>query len=136
MQAKERRQSDRVSLLSSIRIMESDPSGEPFSDAAQTLIVTLHGAATILKRELTPEQRVTIRCYGTGAEALARVVGKIEDHPDGVVIQGILRHANVATTQASYIIVDRAEAAQAMKKFSRAISRVGIKLGQAIRLSH
>ena len=45
------------------------------------------------------------------------------------VIQGILRHANVATTKASYILVDRAESTQAMKKFSRAIGKVGIELG-------
>src|SRR5262249_35418938 len=44
------------------------------------------------------------------------------------VIQEILRHANVATTQASYIIVDRVEATRAMKKFSRAIRKTGIKL--------
>lgn len=51
------------------------------------------------------------------------------------VIQGILRHANVATTQASYIIVDRADATQAMKKFSHAVGKIGIRLGQARRIS-
>jgi integrase len=52
------------------------------------------------------------------------------------VIQEILRHANVATTQASYIIVDRAEATRAMKKLSRVIGKTGIWLGQAKHVSH
>jgi hypothetical protein len=85
MDAKERRRSDRVSLLSPIRISGTDAGGEAFSSEGRTLLVTLHGAAIMLGRRLQPDQPVTIRCYGTETEAAARVVGQIEGHTDGLV---------------------------------------------------
>jgi integrase len=39
------------------------------------------------------------------------------------IIQDILRHADVSTTQANYIIVDRSETKAAMKKLERAIGK-------------
>jgi PilZ domain len=85
MDAKERRRSDRVSLLSPIRVSGTDAAGEAFSAEGRTLLVTLHGAAIILGRKLQTDQPVTIRCYGTETEAAARVVGQIEGHTDGLV---------------------------------------------------
>jgi len=81
----ERRSSDRVSLLNAIRVSGKDSTGATFSDEARTLLVTLHGAAVIVNREITPDQRVIIRCYGTDTDAEARVVGQIEKQPDGFV---------------------------------------------------
>jgi hypothetical protein len=60
-----------------------DAAGQSFSDQGRTALVTLHGAAIVLKRNLAPGQQVTIRCYGTGIEAAARVVGQIESQPGG-----------------------------------------------------
>jgi len=39
------------------------------------------------------------------------------------VIQEILRHADVSTTQANYIIVDRSETKAAMRKLERAVGK-------------
>ncbi len=78
----ERRSSDRVSLLNAIRISGKDAAGVAFSEEARTMLVTLHGAAIIVKRELAPNQRLIIRCYGTETDAEARVVGQIEKQPD------------------------------------------------------
>jgi hypothetical protein len=83
MQREERRSSDRVSLFSAIRVNGKDAKGETFSLQARTAMVTLHGAAIIVNRELAPDTTVVIRCYGTNTDAEARVVGKIEKHPEG-----------------------------------------------------
>lgn len=83
MRAEERRRSDRVSLLSAIRVTGADPTGEAFSEEARTVLVTLHGAAILVKRRLLPEHQLTIRSYGTGNEAKVRVVGQIEQQPEG-----------------------------------------------------
>jgi hypothetical protein len=83
MERQERRSSDRVSLFSAIRVNGKDAKGETFSLQARTAMVTLHGAAIIIKRELAPDTSLIIRCYGTDTDAEARVVGKIEKHPEG-----------------------------------------------------
>jgi hypothetical protein len=83
MATQERRSSDRVSLFNAIRVSGKDAAGEAFSVEAKTALVTLHGAAIIINRELAPETTVIIRCYGTDTDAEARVVGKIEKQPDG-----------------------------------------------------
>ncbi|HEV2350112.1 MAG TPA: PilZ domain-containing protein [Terriglobia bacterium] len=83
MATQERRSSDRVSLFNAIRVSGQDGAGEAFSLQARTALVTLHGAAIIINRELPSDARVIIRCYGTDTDAEARVVGKIEKHPDG-----------------------------------------------------
>ena len=85
METTERRRSDRVSLFSAIRVRGNDAAGEAFSDVARTALVTLHGAAIVINRELEPNQQVSIRCYGMDTEAEARVVGKIEKLPDGLL---------------------------------------------------
>ena len=81
----ERRSSDRVSLLNAIRISGKDAVGVPFSEEARTVLVTLHGAAVMVKRELAPNQRLVIRCYGTETDAEARVVGQIEKQTDSFI---------------------------------------------------
>jgi PilZ domain len=83
MEITERRRSDRVSLFSAIRVRGSDAAGEAFSVEARTVLVTLHGAAIIINRELTANQQINVRCYGMDTEAEARVVGRIEKHPEG-----------------------------------------------------
>jgi PilZ domain len=83
METMERRRSDRVSLFSAIRVRGNDAAGEAFSVEARTVLVTLHGAAVIINRELAASQRINIRCYGMDTEAEARVVGRIEKRPEG-----------------------------------------------------
>jgi integrase len=43
------------------------------------------------------------------------------------VIQEILRHADVTTTQTHYIVVDRSETAKAMQKLERAVGKEWVK---------
>src|SRR6266567_7320943 len=83
METHERRSSDRVSLFNAIRVNGKDGAGEPFSLEARTALVTQRGAAIIVDRELSPNTALNIRCYGTNTDADARVVGKIEKHPEG-----------------------------------------------------
>lgn len=83
METMERRRSDRVSLFSAVRVRGKDAAGESFSEQARTVLVTLHGAAIVINRELAPNQRINIRCYGMDTEAESRVVGRIEKRPDG-----------------------------------------------------
>ncbi|HET7842262.1 MAG TPA: hypothetical protein VFM21_11675, partial [Terriglobia bacterium] len=64
METTERRSSDRVSLFSAIRVRGNDAAGEAFSVEAKTALVTQHGAAIIINRDLTSNQHVNIRCYG------------------------------------------------------------------------
>ena len=83
METTERRRSDRVSLFSAIRVRGTDAAGEAFSLEAKTVLVTLHGAAIIINREIASNQQINIRCYGMDTEAEARVVGRIEKRPEG-----------------------------------------------------
>lgn len=83
METVERRSSDRVSLFNAIRVTGKDAAGESFSVEARTALVTMHGAAIIINRELASDTKVVIRCYGTDTDAEARVVGKIEKHAEG-----------------------------------------------------
>lgn len=85
MEPEQRRRSDRVSLLTPIRVAGSDPAGEAFSDEGRTLVVTLHGAAISVSRELAANQEITLRAYGSEKEAKARVVGQIERQAEGSV---------------------------------------------------
>ncbi len=83
METTERRSSDRVSLFSAIRVRGNDAAGEAFSVEAKTVLVTQHGAAIIINRDLASNQHVNVRCYGMETEAEARVVGRIEKRPEG-----------------------------------------------------
>jgi integrase len=48
------------------------------------------------------------------------------------VIQEILRHADVSTTETHYIVVDRSETAKAMKKLERAVGKEWAKTRQPV----
>jgi hypothetical protein len=85
MPSEERRRSERISLLSPIRVRGTDAVGEAFSEEARTLLVTHHGAAIVISRQLAPEQQLMMRCYGPGDEVKVRVVGQIESRPEGLV---------------------------------------------------
>ncbi len=71
------RRSDRVYLELRIQISGVDATGESFAEQTQTLVVSRHGAKIISRHVLVPQQPLTLRCYRTGIETLARVVGQI-----------------------------------------------------------
>ena len=55
-----KRRSDRISLTLPLSISGRDAAGNPFSEDANTVTVSLHGAAIALKTELTPGQDIII----------------------------------------------------------------------------
>ncbi len=77
------RRSDRVYLELRIQISGVDASGESFAEQTQTLVISRHGAKIIAHRLLVPQQPLNLRCYKTGIETLARVVGQIGHVEEG-----------------------------------------------------
>jgi hypothetical protein len=77
------RRSDRVYLELKIQISGVDATGESFAEQTQTLVVSRHGAKVISRHVLVPRQPLNIRCYKTGIETLARVVGQIGQTDEG-----------------------------------------------------
>ena len=71
------RRSDRVYLELRIQISGVDANGERFVELTQTLVVSRHGAKIISRHLLVPQQPLNLRCYKSGIETLARVVGQI-----------------------------------------------------------
>jgi hypothetical protein len=77
------RRSDRVYLELRIQISGVDAAGESFAEQTQTLVVSRHGAKITSRHLLVPQQPLTLRCYKTGIETLARVVGQIGHAEEG-----------------------------------------------------
>ena len=77
------RRSDRVYLELRIQISGVDATGESFVEQSQTLVVSRHGAKIISRHVLVPQQPLNLRCYKTGIETLARVVGQIGRADEG-----------------------------------------------------
>ena len=77
------RRSDRVYLELRIQISGVDATGESFFELTQTLVVSRHGAKIISRHVLVPQQPLNLRCYKTGIETLARVVGQIGRADEG-----------------------------------------------------
>jgi hypothetical protein len=77
------RRSDRVYLELRIQISGVDASGESFTEQTQTLVISRHGAKIVSHHLLVPQQPLNLRCYKTGIETLARVVGQIGQVEEG-----------------------------------------------------
>lgn len=73
----DKRRSDRVELELRIQLGGVDAAGRNFAEQTRTLVVSRHGAKVVSDRVLLPQQPLTLRCYRTGIESLARVVGQI-----------------------------------------------------------
>jgi len=73
----DKRRSDRVQLELRIQLAGVDAAGRNFAEQTRTLVVSRHGAKVVSARVLLPQQALTLRCYRTGLETLARVVGQI-----------------------------------------------------------
>jgi hypothetical protein len=73
----DKRRSDRVQLELRIQLGGVDAAGRNFAEQTRTLVVSRHGAKVVSDRVLLPQQALTLRCYRTGLETLARVVGQI-----------------------------------------------------------
>jgi hypothetical protein len=73
----DKRRSDRVELELRIQLGGVDAAGRNFAEQTRTLVVGRHGAKVVSGHILLPQQALTLRCYRTGLETLARVVGQI-----------------------------------------------------------
>ena len=71
------RQSDRVTLALQIQVTGNNLFGDVFLCQGWTEVVSQHGARIRLAQNLVPEQEITVRCFETGKESVARVVGRI-----------------------------------------------------------
>lgn len=89
-QDKNHRKSDRVSLTLLIRVSGLTERGKDFLEEGRTEVVSRHGAAIVVDRELSAGQNIKIQRVGVGKEAVARVVGRIvagsEGHVFGVAL--------------------------------------------------
>jgi hypothetical protein len=91
----QQRRTHRVSLVIPIEVMGTDIRGQPFSEKAQTAVISRYGAAIVLKREVAPEQQVLIRRIDNGQEAVFRVLGQIGRQAEGSVYGVALMDSSV-----------------------------------------
>lgn len=71
------RRSDRVSIAVPLQITGTEITGQDFSEATRTHLLSRHGAALVPSRKLAPMQQIVIRNMATGEEAPARVIGQM-----------------------------------------------------------
>jgi hypothetical protein len=83
------RRSDRVVIELPILVTGTDCLGDMFLEQSKTSVVDRHGAKIVLTRKLVPDQEITVRCYPTGRESDARVVGQIGTSLEGAFYYGI-----------------------------------------------
>lgn len=77
----QRRRSERIAVALAVQVSGIDAEGRPFFEETQTNVVSRHGGAILIRRELEPGQDVTLR-NGLGMVADARVVGKVSPAGD------------------------------------------------------
>lgn len=84
METFDKRRSDRVHLELRIQLSGVDAAGKIFTEQTHTLVVSRHGAKVVSQQVLLPQQALNIRCYRTGMETLACVVGQIDQRHDEI----------------------------------------------------
>ncbi len=78
-----KRRSDRIYLRLPIQVSGTDCKHFAFADHTETLVLSAHGALILLKRDLVPEQEVSIYFAPARREVAARVVGQIGEDAEG-----------------------------------------------------
>lgn len=73
------RQSERISLALAVQVTGSNLFGDVFLCEGWTEVVSQNGARIRLKQSLAPDQEITVLCTETGQEAVARVVGRVNE---------------------------------------------------------
>ncbi len=79
------RRSDRISIALPVLVFGTEITGQDFFETTRTHLLSRHGAAVVLKRQLAPLQQVTIRNLNSGKEAFAQVIGPLGGRPEGSV---------------------------------------------------
>lgn len=80
-----RRRSDRLPTEIPLRLTGAGSSSKSSRENSRTLTISRHGASVLSKQKFAPEQEIFVRRVDTGAEARARVAGKIADRAEGYV---------------------------------------------------
>jgi hypothetical protein len=76
---------DRIAIAIAVEVSGADLSGQDFLDKAFSAHISRNGASLVLNRNLAPDQQIVLRRSGSGAEAVARVVGQIGIRAEGHV---------------------------------------------------
>jgi hypothetical protein len=77
------RRSGRTAKEIRILLVGTDTSGMVFSEETTTVVLSLHGAGILSRHKLSADEILTIRLYGTSAEAGVRMVGQIGQEARG-----------------------------------------------------
>src|SRR5271165_1427149 len=71
------RRSGRIAKEIKIFLSGTDTTGRFFSEETKTVVLSRHGAGILSKRKLASDELLSIRLFGTSAEARMRLVGQI-----------------------------------------------------------
>lgn len=90
------RRSGRLRRQLPIQVTGIDAMGRNFTDPAHTLVLSRHGAEILLKKDLVPEQEISISLPGSSQDGDARVVGLFSTRPEGLAygIEFLLQEGN------------------------------------------
>jgi hypothetical protein len=77
------RRSGRIAKEIRILLVGTDTSGHVFSEETTTVVLSLHGAGIISRHKLAADEILTLRLFGTSAEAGVRLVGQMGQETRG-----------------------------------------------------
>ena len=79
------RRSDRVSIAMPVQVSGTEITGQDFMETTRTHLLSRHGAALVLSRELAPMQQITVRNLATGVETTAKIIGQMGGQVDAYI---------------------------------------------------
>jgi hypothetical protein len=77
------RRSGRIAKEVRILLLGTDTSGHIFSEETNTVVLSRHGAGIVSRHKLAADEVLTLRLFGTSAEAGVRLVGQIGQETRG-----------------------------------------------------
>src|ERR1700675_444035 len=77
------RRSGRIAKEVRILLLGTDTSGHIFSEETNTVVLSRHGAGIVSRHTLAADEVLTLRLFGTSAEAGVRLVGQIGQETRG-----------------------------------------------------
>jgi hypothetical protein len=77
------RRSGRIAKEVRILLLGTDTSGHVFSEETNTVVLSRHGAGIVSRHKLAADEVLTLRLFGTSAEAGVRLVGQIGEETRG-----------------------------------------------------
>jgi len=77
------RRSGRIAKEVRILLLGTDTSGHIFSEETSTVVLSRHGAGIVSRHKLAGDEVLTLRLFGTSAEAGVRLVGQMGEETRG-----------------------------------------------------